>query len=365
MKIGFFTPRSLQPLHPRLLIFERYFRSKGLSVEFINQSNYRPNIPSRINWLVLWFFDLYATQRCKKYIDQYDIVFVTDMKYLPLVKYAHREGKIVFYDTIDHNVFLRFYQLERKIPMMRIFKSAITSLFMAIEKRYAFKYCHEIFVNSNALRDYFNKKAITLLYSSPFEREGLQNNSDNPTALLYLGAFQSDKGAVETVKLSQRLNVPLFIYGPVENSFLADELRKHNHIVYTPKISVSELQKHIKSLLQQYFLFGISLIKAAHLSYEIQEANKDIDYLALGIPLIGNRRTPTKAKIDAGCGLFYDDINLLQKIRDKRAKHVFALACREFYRQNFSSSIFNKVLDDSLSPYLKTPDMNYFPITKK
>ena len=353
MKIGFFTPRSLQPLHPRLIAFERYFKSKGLSVEFINESNYPPDISSRISWFVLWFFDLYAIRRCKKYVHWYDIIFVTDMKYLPLVKYAHRAGKVVFYDTIDHNVFLRFYQLERKIPLTRIFKRVITSLFMAIEKKYAFKYCHGIFVNSNALRDYFDKKASTLFYSSPFEQGGCHNNADNPTALLYLGAFRYDKGAAETIALSKQLNVPLFIFGPIENNLLVDELRKHDHIVYQPKLSIAELQQQINALLQQYFLFGISLIKPAHLSYEIQEANKDIDYLALGVPLVGNYRITTKAKIDAGCGLFYDYENLLQKINDKRSKEVFTLTCREYYKKNFSSSIFTQVLNDALRPYLK------------
>src|SRR5690606_1837105 len=116
MRIGFFTPRPIEPLHPRLLLFQRYFLNKGYTVSFINGSDYRAGLYTRLNWLSLYYFDLIAINRCKARIAEFDIVFVTDLRYLPLVKYAKRAGKTVIYETIDHNVYLRFFLLQKKIP---------------------------------------------------------------------------------------------------------------------------------------------------------------------------------------------------------------------------------------------------------
>jgi hypothetical protein len=351
MKIAFFTPRSIEPLHPRLVVFESYFKSRGFVVDFINESGNYDSPGSRVNWLVLWFFDLHAIRRCRKRLQHYDVIFVTDMKYLPLVKAARRMGKIVFYDTIDHNVFLRFYQLQKKIPLIRFIKKPVTSLFMAIEKKYAFNYCHEIIVNSAALREYFENRALTLFYSSPFENSPINNDAKKMPALLYIGAFRYDKSAVEIIELSRQLRRPLFVFGPVEDKPLLKVLTAEPGVTYQPKLSTADLKTELDLLLREFFLFGFSLIKAAHLSYEVQEANKDIDYLALGIPLIGNQRLTTKRKIDDGCGLFVNDPQLAHKIEDQELKARMALQCKTFYRTHYRSDIFNAALDSILRKY--------------
>lgn len=358
MKVAFFTPRKINPLHPRLVAFDRYFRQRGIEVNFIHASDYKPNLVSRLNWLVLWFFDFHAVRLCKPLVHDFDIVFVTDMKYLPLVKHARRLNKIVLYDTIDHNVYLRFYQLEHKLKILKPFKRVIVPLFKTIEKYYAFKYCDAILVNSLALKAYFNNHAEVLFYSSPFEEMAQYNNAALPTALLYLGIFSPEKGAHEIIRIQQRLNIPLFIYGDISTPALKDEILRTPQIYHTAKISVDALTNELIKLLSRYYLAGFSLIKPAHYSYEVQEANKDIDYLALGIPLIGNERMTTKEKIEAGCGVFYDDINLSEKLKDPTTKESMSLTCRTYYNQKYHSRSFNTVLDSAIGKYLTARDIH-------
>lgn len=113
-----------------------------------------------------------------------------------------------------------------------------------------------------------------------------------------------------------------------------------------------DLKTELGNLLKDYFLFGFSLIKAAHYSYAVQEANKDIDYLAMGIPLIGNQRIPTKEKIDAGCGLLIDDPELIQKINHVDTRRKLMKNCLQYYQTNYAAIHFNQKLQTLLTPYL-------------
>lgn len=354
MKVAFFTPRSIHPLHPRLVSFENYFKKKGIEVEFINESNYAPNLLSRINWICLWLFDLYAIHKCKPRVKDFDVVFINDLKYLPLAKYAKSLNKIVLYDTIDHNVYLRFYQLEQKLKIIRVFKGAIISIFKKLERQYAFRYCDTILVNSNALRDYFDGKAHVLFYSSPFEKIIEHNTPSKPVALLYLGIFSPEKGAAEIIALQKKLQYPLFIYGDVSTNDLLNELKGIDQIHHTSKLSIRDLEQALKELLSNYYLIGFSLIKPAHYSYEVQEANKDIDYLALGIPLIGNHRVPTKEKIEAGCGVFVDDPHLSEKLSNGKIKEALTQTCKAYYSQHYTAHLFEDQMENVMKDYWST-----------
>jgi hypothetical protein len=345
MKIAFFTPRSINPLHPRLVAYDRFFREKGVQVDYINCSDYKPSIASRLNWLSLYFFDTHAVKKCLPFIAMYDLIIVTDMKYLPLVRYAKRAGKIVWYETIDHNVYLRFYQLENKIPAARVFKNQIIKHFLGVEKQLTTKYCNEVIVNSDSLKQYFEGRATTLFYSSPFENMLAFNDPVKPAALLYLGAFTSDKGAERILELQDSLTIPLFIFGSAPDASLLQRLRQNTNVHYTPKLSSADLTAALVKLFNEYFFFGFSLIKPVHYSYEVQEANKDIDYLCMGIPLIGNRRITTKVKVEAGCGLFEDDPKLEEKILDSALRNTLAENCRAYYHSKYHSSIFASNLE--------------------
>jgi hypothetical protein len=351
MKIAVFTPRSIEPLHPRLLLFKEYFSSKGISIDFINRSNYEA-IGARINWLTLWFFDIYAIYKSKPFVKGYDIIFITDLRYLPLAKHAKRLNKVVIYDTIDHNVFLRFYSLEKKIKVIKFFKRFITSALTRAEKYYAKNYCNDVLVNSDSLFHYFERSATILYYSSPLELLSTNNNPINPIALLYLGAFSKEKGAVEIIELQQKMKIPLFIFGDIGDRGVHVSIQNNPLITHTSKISIDTLLNKLKELFKKYYLVGFSLIQPAHFSYEVQEANKDIDYLAMGIPIIGNNRKPTQEKIDAGCGLSISDPNLIQKINTQTLRESMTEICLVYYSKRYSSEHFTKNLDSVMNKYL-------------
>jgi hypothetical protein len=349
MKIGFFTPRSVNPLHPRLVAFREFFQRNGLHPEFIHQSDYKPSAKTKINWSVLWFFDLYAVNRCKPLVRDFDVIFINDLKYLPLAKYAKKLGRVVIYDTIDHNVYLRFYQLEKKIKAARLFKFLLIPFFKKLERKYAFRYCDEIIVNSDSLNDYFYGKAQVLFYSSPLENLKIVNDPEKKTALLYLGGFTEDKGAQEVLDLAESLKLKLFVFGTAEATFLSRF--KGENVQYFPKLSSESLRLELEKLMEQFFLMGFSLIRAVHYSYEVQEANKDIDYLAIGAPILGNRRLATRVKVEAGCGLFYDDPALVDKIADKNLKAELTRNCKSVYNDKFASGWFNKGLEAIMKKY--------------
>lgn len=350
MRVAFFTPRSISPLHPRLLHFQEFFTDLGIQPDFINRTDYRAR-SSRINWLTLWFFDLQAIRQCKPLIKQYDIIFINDLRYLPLARYARSLDKIVIYDTIDHNVYLRFYQLEQKFGLFKFFKGPVTALFRMLEKRFA-KNCDEILVNSDSLFHYFNQQATILLYSSPFEKLTVQNKPENKIAFLYLGAFTKEKGVSDIIDLQRKTNLPLFIFGDVSDQTILQKIPANPNIRYHPKISVKDLKTELEKLLSDYFLFGFSLIQPAHYSYEVQEANKDIDYLAMGMPLIGNQRIPTKEKIDAGCGIMIDDPELIQKINNVDARRQLTKNCQQYYQTKYAAIHFNQKLQTLLTRYI-------------
>ncbi|NBW37679.1 MAG: hypothetical protein EBR30_22200 [Cytophagia bacterium] len=322
-------------------------KSNGWEVSFINNSEHKGSLISRLNWLTLWFFDIVAIRKSKASIGDFDLIIINDLRYLPLAKYAYQMNKTVIYDTIDFNVHLRLYQLVHKIPLIIMFKRLLRIGLSKMELYYAYRYTHAVTVNSRALFDYFKGKATILYYSSPFENIEVKNDANLPTALLYLGAFTEEKGAVEVLKIQKQLKIPLFIFGQASLA-TTEMLKGKNEIYFTEKLSVERLQIELINLLHNYFLVGFSLIKPAHFSYEVQEANKDIDYLALGVPLVGNRRLPTKEKIEAGCGLFYDDVNLLNKLTDYKWRNDSSKACLKLYNENYSKTLFIRKLNQVL-----------------
>lgn len=339
MKVGIFTPRSTNPLHPRLILFKSFFEKENIDYQIHSFTEQTSKEFSFQNWMSLWFFDWNAVARCKPLLSKYDVILVNDMKYLPLVRNAHRAGKKVVYETLDHNVYLRFYQLETRFPIFKILKPIITSYFKKQEKKFVTRYCNEVLVNSDALYQYLGKGATKLYYSSPFEAIDTRNNPAHSPALLYLGAFTTDKGALQIISLARKLNVPLFIFGPVNEPMVTKAIQIPN-VQYTNKVSTQELNHLLKNLLTNHFLLGVSLIEPVHYSYEIQEANKDIDYLALGIPIIGNSRKPTADKIEKGCGWFYDDDSLHEKILNRELLELTTENCLRLYNSQYASKQF-------------------------
>jgi len=102
----------------------------------------------------------------------------------------------------------------------------------------------------------------------------------------------------------------------------------------------------LKQLMDDYFLFGFSLIKDANESYAVQNANKDIDYLALGIPIVGNHRKTTEELIEAGCGYFHEDVEKIRKLGVEE-KNRLKTRSLEVYQKRFSNKRFKEVLNQA------------------
>ena len=346
-KIGIFTKRPINPLHPRLLAIKSILEKKDYKVNFIIDQRNEKSLLARINWLSLWFFDFYGIAYLKKYLAQYDLVIITDLKYLPLVKIAKKRTCRVIYETLDNNVHLRFYQLRKRFNIFKKFKKSIITRMVWLEKKYAFKYCDKVIVNSKALYDYFDHKATMLYYYSPLESIKGKNDSDREPALLYLGDFSEEKGAEETLRLQDKYGLPLFIIGNIRSSNTVELLKNKSSVTYYSKMDVNSLMHLLKNILKEYYLLGVSLIKSLHYSYETQEANKDIDYLSLGIPIIGNHRLPTAEKIYAGCGAFSEDQNrIIRFISEPEFRKKISSNAIAFYQKYYRSQLFDKGLLD-------------------
>lgn len=351
MKIGIFTGRLLDPLHPRVGSYIDFFEKRGLDYEIVPPSKNR--ILSRINWLSLYFFDLYSVYCHRKKLVLYDLIIIQDLKYLPLAKLAKKKKRKVIYETLDNNVILREYQLLKKFPILKIFSKAIIKSYIRKEKKIAFTYCDKIIVNSKTLVKYFDDRADLIYYCSSFETIGIKNNVKLNPALLYLGEFSYEKGAKDVIKLQQNLGIELYIFGTIRNSSLSEAVFKNNLIHHVNRISHKELILEIEDLCKKYFLIGTSFIKPVHLSYATQEANKEIDYLAMGIPIIGNHRQPTEEKILSGCGIFIDDEQSLRHlISDEDFRDKLSVNCMNYYSRYYSYSNFNSAMDNAFSQFI-------------
>jgi hypothetical protein len=352
MKIGIFTQRALAPMHPRLAAFIEYFKDKNITYDLIPAQKHI--LFSRLNWLSFFFFDNYSVFKNRRKTEDNDLVLINDLKYLPIARYGKKQNKSVIYDTIDNNVFLRAYGLQKKIPFLRLFMKKIISHYSGKEIRYALDCCDRIIVNSKALQEYFGRKADLLYYYSPFENIGTANNSKKQLALLYLGEFSDEKGADEVLNLREKLGIELFIYGKVNSITIRTAILNCPHIKFSDRIDYSLLIIQIRELFKKYFLLGVSFIKPVHQSYATQEANKDIDYLALGIPLIGNHRKPTEEKILAGCGIFPENEKDMKRLLlEENFRNLLSENCKDYYSRNYSKEIFRKGLDKIFGNFVK------------
>jgi len=352
MKIGIFTPRTLVPMHPRLAAFTEYFREKGFSYDLVPAQKHF--LFSRLNWKSLFFFDDYSVLKNRKKIKDYDMILINDLKYLPIARFGKDLKKPVIYETIDNNVSLRAYSLRKKIPFTGLFMNRITSHFSSKEIDYAMNCCERIIVNSKALQEYFSNKADLVYYYSPFEDTGIHNDSNNKPGILYLGEFSEEKGAEDVLKLRENMKIPLFIFGNVRSEIIRNSIVKNRDVKHFGKLDLTDLTIRIRGLSEKYFLLGASFIKPVHQSYATQEANKDIDYLSLGIPIIGNHRKPTEEKIMSGCGVFAEDEPGLKRLlTDAEFRKELSANCHQYYLRHYTKKNFQECLERVFGKYVK------------
>lgn len=347
------TPYSFNPLHPRLEYIEKYLVKNGYSIKKYNL-NCNSRIVSKLNWLSLTFFQIPAFLKSFKYLwrhrKEIDIVYIQDLQYIHISIVVKLFRKKVIYDTLDNNVELNFYHLANRFS---IFKKAkfLKLIISFLEKKIAKYFCNQAIVNSKALVDYFRPLDVSLIYyTSPFEKKFEIDYKKKDIAFLYLGGFWKMKGSNLILEFVEKYEIKLFIFGMLNQNekdiLLKIELLKNKGLLeFTNRLPSIELEGKLKILMDNYRFIGFSLIQNVNLSYETQEINKDIDYLAMGIPIIGNHRKPTEEKIDAGCGIFVEDDNSIKRLlEDSQEYEKISKKSIEYYNKSYSQKIFEQKL---------------------
>jgi hypothetical protein len=290
--------------------------------------------------ITLGYFDIIGCAKIRKQVIQDEIVIIQGLMYLPFSKFCKKNNIPVIYETLDNNVHLFYYYLCKKYKILKRFRFIIRH-FEQQEKKYVQRYVNKTIVNSEALLSYFDNRAELIYYASPLEE--ISNNLYNGNiALLYLGSFEKMKGALDIINFMNSYNLPLIIIGTSYETDILNIINNNPGISYYERIASDKLKVLLNEYVSKYFLLGMSLTEGINLSNATQELNKDIDYLAMGIPIIGNNRKPTAEKIEAGCGLYYNDNENIKKIIiNYEMRKALSENCKEFYKRHYSKIIFN------------------------
>lgn len=340
-----FLPFSAAFNHARVHLEEEILKAQGYEVHIRGNDGIRESFFFKVLNLLCfkyfnWHLIFYFRKHYREAVKGQNVIFY-DLSLLPLSLYFKKGESRVIYETIDNNVHLIFYNLQKKWKFLKIFKGLFIRFFSRLEKRLARKHCDKVIVNSDDLLMYFDLPHVILnYYASPLET--LSMGKPGPDyALLYLGLFDENKGFYESLALSDNWQLPLYVMGKVRPEKLKREFESRPLVHYLGKKTVDEMRVELPELCRAYSFFGLSLIKPVHYSYATQEANKDIDYLALGIPLIGNDRKPTKAKIDAGCGLLDSGI---EQLPSREAYLALSGNALMYYREHYRLELFEERL---------------------
>lgn len=345
--VGIFASNSVDKIHPRIQMQIEMLEESGYEVRLFRTTTRRDSFFWEIrNWFALKYFKHGAIHRFRRNLAEVDCVHVYDLQLLPLLKYAKQQNKRTVYETLDDNVYLHFHALERIVPAFRIVKKAVTRRLARFELQYAKHYADHVLVNSPNLMEKFEKdQAIYLPYASPLEPSLMaMYDASKPVAFVYLGKLTASKGAAEYLELVQRFDKELFVFGKVFDQ-LAKTLVADPRVHEIGNFNALELRAELQQLAGQYNLIGLSIIHPENESYRLQEANKDIDYIALGIPIIGNDRLPTYQKIQHGAGCLYgDDAAINHLIRNEGNFYTNCQKSCEELAQNYTRSNFRRIL---------------------
>lgn len=279
-------------------------------------------------------------------VRNHDVVIVQNTQMLPLAFIGKLFGRNVIFDSLDVTPYLNEYTLSKKYPYLAFLFGLQRIIFEIVEKKIVASSCRIAFCNSRFLARHFRSNGVELLYSSYLE--GLANRPENTPALLYLGVFSPEKGAHETLALARRLGAKLFIFGEVQIEQMDKSCTGITLEVFS-RLNQEDLKKELVSILSRYFLWGVSLIDSRNYSYAVQEANKDIDYLAMGVPILGNLRDETRRKIAYGAGMFVDDMKLEKAFHDEAARKKLSGVAKDLYARNYQSRLFESRVLNAVS----------------
>ena len=348
-KISIITSFPISIPHPRVELEKKALVEAGFEVRVFSFPEKPVYLERLWNYLSLNNYKKHVFKEVTNSISDEDLIILYDYALLPTVLSIKKKKKKVIYESIDNMVHLNFHEIERHFPVSRLFKNLFISYYSSKEKKWAAA-CNGVIVNSKSLVKYFHPVKSTLnYYCSPFESASIITEYPADAALLYLGLLSKDKGAMEMLDLQKLLEIPLYIMGDIRDESLKDRILENEQVFWKPRQSPAELKEFLDRLRSKYRLLGCSIIHPIHYSYATQEANKDQDYLALGIPIIGNTRIPTFEKIQAGCGLLHTDIDGIKalKINIELYKSLSA-KCLEYYRVNYSYEEFRAILLDEV-----------------
>ena len=345
-RIMIFTSLTMMPPHPRIVMEKDILSNHFQKVEIICAPYVKNKVSfifKVLNYLTLSFFRWDLIFLYKKQFNNFDVGIIYDLALLPLALFIKKKDKFLVYETIDDNVHLTMYNLAKMSSFFKILKGPIIFLFSKIENILIEYFYYGLIVNSRYLFKLFkvSKKKIINYYASPFENIRLHGIGKKEVALLYLGIFSEEKGALEILELRKKMEVPLLIFGEVK----LEGLVENDLIFLFPRIGIEDLKIKLIEFSKIYKFLGLSLIKSINVSYANQIANKDIDYMCLGIPLIGNCRNTTRELIEAECGVFVDQFDqILLLTKDDKYYDKISSNCCNFYFQNFRHELFKNNL---------------------
>lgn len=332
MKISIYTPYYKGKPRDQMLID---VLSKNHNVTINNITTKK----TFINKLFLGFFDITSSFKLIKDIRKYDLVWIEDIKLLPLCIFAKLLGKKVIFEEQDYNPSLLFYFLTKKYSLLKYFK-IIVYLVSIIEQIISKLFTDKIVVNSEFLKSHFYKSEL-IFYASALE--GITNNiNSKKIGFLYIGCFCKLKGADEILDFMANHREPLFIFGEIPEPDILKEVKSNDSIRFIERLPGNSLKVQLKAILLDYFLYGFSLTKGVCKNYKTTELSKEADYLALGIPIVGNDRGTTADKIEACCGMYLKDFTM----PSQELKEFMSNNCKFLYNRKYSSKIFEQKINN-------------------
>jgi len=329
MRVSIVTPTSLSPLPPRLKFEALALLESGVtSIKYISPVDEADSVLAR----------LVSLKNQTRFVTN-EVLVVYDLLTLVYLRGLALNNKIV-YECIDDFPF--YYPYKYFHSNRGFFSRIVTRLLCLVEVKLASR-CNALVVNSLYLEKKFNNAltdsvpVLYVPYSSMLESLCDSNNAKNHISLVYIGTFSKGKGADTCLGLFHDLSkiyadIKLYIFG----TLLHDSGNNKNIFVYE-RMDIDLLKGKLKEIMKNEYLYGLSLIRSLNHSYKVQEANKDIDYLACGIPIIGNRRKTTRDLIEEGAGVYYDSLEM-EGLDERGLKERLSRQAISVYKQRYSSS---------------------------
>ena len=336
-KILILTSFSEFTNHTRLNYEKKILENAGYYVDcFYGNKSDRLFIINIAEKIFLKFINLNVLFFLRRNRKKYDIYFLYGVFTLnTLLFFSPKFRKKCIYQTLNHDISYHTYELEIRIKSIKYFSHILISTGISIEK-YLARSCGRIIVNSESLKEIFTN-SVLIYYSSPLEGVVINHSPSQQLALVYLGQLRREKISLDFFDFIEKESLMFFVFGKIKDTFIKEHMHSSKYCQYKGDYDINHLKKELMILSHQYNLLGVSLIQEPHKSYKFQNANKDIDYMALGIPILGNYRKTTRELIEQGNGFFYDKFDVKKLAYDEYK--LKSENCQFSYR-NYSNANF-------------------------